>query len=80
MKWEHACLIKRDVLPPAVDSGTTPYTFYGPDGQGTLNGANSIDILNRLGRDGWEVVAVETTYFSTLTERTFWLKRPLSNR
>jgi hypothetical protein len=50
-----------------------------PRGQQEVKEDNSVAILNRLGQDGWEALGGETDYFQNRTsERTFWLKRPLS--
>jgi hypothetical protein len=59
--------------------GDSNSAIYGPNGQQQeIQADSSVAILNSLGQDGWEVLGVETVHYYGGTERTFWLKRPLS--
>lgn len=90
MQWEYACLVRTMTVNATTNTWESNFTFHGPSATVvSLEGDSSIEILNRLGRDGWEALSVEsrhelygssfsTNYIETLVERDFWLKRPIN--
>jgi hypothetical protein len=93
MQWEYACLVRALVEDSTTKTSKWSYTFFGPGGSGSIEGDSSVEVLNQLGRDGWEALAVEPRYvlyggnFSpgvaeyyqeSLVERNIWFKRPIN--
>ena len=76
MRWEHACLkrVYSFTEPPAPITNT----FYGPEGEKEVSGNNGVEILNTLGREGWELVTVAINHFECGMEQMHWLKRPVT--
>ena len=93
MQWEYAYLVSELVDDPTTKTSNWSYMFYGPSGSRSLKYDSPVEVLNRLGRDGWEALAVEPRYglygsnfymgnagyfTEYLLERTIWFKRPVN--
>jgi hypothetical protein len=82
MQWEYACLVldtTQEPGPPLTKpTWVNTYTFESPNGKKGVGGNSAVEILNRLGEEGWEVLTVESTYFVNSMQRLYWLKRPRS--
>jgi hypothetical protein len=87
-KWEYACYIQNYVAFPSPHSEAQ---FVTPNSIAEAAEPSEFTALNRLGRDGWEVIAIEhslTNGSSKIVEgssvqwwtrRQFWLKRQISD-
>jgi hypothetical protein len=77
MQWEYACLVRKVFVVnkssrPKDESDSQGWTwawewghayyFYSAAGTATFKGDSSVEILNQLGQEGWEALAVEPRY------------------
>lgn len=93
IRWEYAVVQVQSTSDKEGWKDT--FYFYGPGDAELqpLNGSSSVDILNHLGAQGWELVQVATRYAGLFSGkwasnlpyqqadailRQFWLKRPIS--
>jgi hypothetical protein len=81
-KWEHALIERVENWGIAGDEKST--TIETPDGRKTVSDTGDAhtvrNLLDELGREGWELVGVEAAGPGTTSERTnYWLRRPLTD-
>ena len=62
MQWEYARLVEWLTVDTTANTRNWIYKFYGPSDETTLQGKSSVEVLNRLGQDGWEALAIEPRY------------------
>jgi hypothetical protein len=54
--------------------------WTGPDGKVKEMSGNDMTILTELGKDGWEVIAMDTTVYERSRDTIYLLKRPLGEQ
>ena len=71
MRWEYGCLIRKAFAVDTTKLGignpwkwAYTFHFYSAAGITPIEGDASVEILNQLGRDGWEAFAIEPRYAS----------------
>jgi hypothetical protein len=73
MKWEDGRLTNFD-----PDTTKEALSFFSGGEELNLKGRDILEVLDSLGREGWELISIETGQNRFQVFRNFWMKRPFT--